>query len=295
MIATIESSRIWSNGAAQSAGVELAAQALTEDGVVIIQGVVDRRHVQMLRERMLEDLDGLSGDPDPPVQFAHGHLQQDPPPFDPYLFDDILQPPAVIAVTTAVLGGEARNALYSGNTNLPGSLPQPIHVDWGQLWAGLGVAHRACSLVVNVPLVDMHRDNGSTELWPGSHQDTLMSIRSDSTQVPTWAVAARRLRRPPLQPEVSAGSILLRDMRLWRRGMPNRTTRPRPMLAMIHHASWIRCAPMRLPPESIPAFRRSGAFAHDVLADDGARASYLVRNHAYLPKPAEGQREVATR
>ena len=42
----------------------------------------------------------------------------------------------------------------------------------------------------------------------------------------------------PLQPSVPAGSVLIRDIRLWHRGMPNRTGQPRPMIAMIHWARW---------------------------------------------------------
>ena len=45
--------------------------------------------------------------------------------------------------------------------------------------------------------------------------------------------------KEPLQPTVSAGSILLRDIRMWHAGMPNHTDTPRPMIAMIHWTSWM--------------------------------------------------------
>jgi hypothetical protein len=32
--------------------------------------------------------------------------------------------------------------------------------------------------------------------------------------------------------------VLIRDIRLWHRGMPNHTETPRPMIAMIHWVSW---------------------------------------------------------
>jgi hypothetical protein len=89
-----------------------------------------------------------------------------------------------------------------------------------------------------VPVVTMDEENGSTEVWPGSHLDTTMSIQLETIKVPEGIAARRREIAPPLQPRVEAGSILIRDMRLWHRGMPNRTEEPRPMIAMIHTCRW---------------------------------------------------------
>ena len=36
------------------------------------------------------------------------------------------------------------------------------------------------------------------------------------------------------------GSVLIRDIRLWHRGVPNRSNRPRHMIAMIHNIRWLR-------------------------------------------------------
>ena len=48
-----------------------------------------------------------------------GNVQQDPPPFPPYLFRDVLLNDMVIAVTTAVLGTPVKNTMYGGNTAMP--------------------------------------------------------------------------------------------------------------------------------------------------------------------------------
>jgi ectoine hydroxylase-related dioxygenase (phytanoyl-CoA dioxygenase family) len=84
----------------------------------------------------------------------------------------------------------------------------------------------------------MDARNGSTELWPGSHHDTTYSIHQGSARVSEEHLEARRVLRAPLQPSVQAGDILMRDIRLWHAGMPNQTSEPRPMIAMIHWASW---------------------------------------------------------
>jgi len=84
----------------------------------------------------------------------------------------------------------------------------------------------------------MGPENGSTELWPGTHLDTSMSIFEPSLRVPPKALERRRALRSPIQPSVRAGSVLIRDTRLWHAGMTNHTDTPRPMLAMIHYAQW---------------------------------------------------------
>lgn len=42
----------------------------------------------------------------------------------------------------------------------------------------------------------------------------------------------RRMVRPPVQPEVEAGDIMIRDLRLWHAGMPNSSEKHRIMLGL---------------------------------------------------------------
>jgi ectoine hydroxylase-related dioxygenase (phytanoyl-CoA dioxygenase family) len=220
------------------ASLAAAETALREDGCVVLQGVVDLDHVTMLRNKMLEDLEVIMSRKDIPTQFTKGNVQQDPPPMSPYLFKDVLNNHLLVQVTAAILGAGLKNSFYSGNTNLPGSEAQPVHPDSGQLWPNLTVAHPAYSLVVNLPVVDMDVHNGSTELWPGTHTDTSMYVQQGTIRVPSDVLEARRAVRPPLQPAVKAGDVLIRDMRLWHRGVPNFSDQPRPMIAMIHNSAW---------------------------------------------------------
>ena len=73
---------------------------------------------------------------------------------------------------------------------------QPVHVDDGQLWPNLSVAHPPARLVVNVPLRETTEENGAIELWPGTHLDTLMVI-GNNIRVPVEHVAASRARAAP--------------------------------------------------------------------------------------------------
>lgn len=215
-----------------------AVAALETDGVVVLNDVVAIAHLEALQERMTADLERILARKDVPFNFNSGNVQQDPPPFPPYLFRDVLLNDLVIEVTHAVLGPGLKNSFYSGNTALPGGERQPVHPDVAQLWPGLRHSTPAFGLVVNVPIVDMSWENGSTEIWPGTHHDTTYSIHDSSIRIPQEVLDARREERAPFQPEVRRGAILIRDIRLWHAGMPNHTDTPRPMIAMIHWCSW---------------------------------------------------------
>jgi len=227
----------------------LAVRAVNEDGYVVLNDVVDTAHLDILRDRMLEDVHAFMAREDAPYNFNSSNIQQDPPPFPPYLFRDVLLNDMAVAVTSAILGKGVKNTFYSGNTALHSTLRQPVHADMGQLWRGLeaGKAPPAYALVVNVPVVDISPLNGSTELWPGTHRDTSVSVHDD-IKVSPEALEVWRAKSPPFQPTMKRGGILIRDIRLWHAGMPNQTQQPRPMIAMIHYAWWMEShSPLKFP------------------------------------------------
>lgn len=262
------------------AHLEAAVAALEEDGAVVLRGVVDSEHIAALRDKMLADVDEILRLPQPPYQFTLGHIQHDPPPFPPYLFRDVLLNDMAVCVTKAMLGAGLRNTFYSGNTNLPGSGAQPVHPDTAQLWPDLPAAHPPYAFVVNVPVVDMDESNGSTELWPGTHRDTTMWEGMGTLRVPEAKLAEWRARRPPIQPAVAAGSIVIRDIRLWHRGVPNHTDRPRPMIAMIHRIHWWRGdGRIRFPIGTESLFEHSDLTTNAVFVD--GPIDYLRRHRPY--------------
>jgi len=271
------------SGSISPENLEKAIAALKVDGIVIINNAVDTKHLDLLQERMFSDLETILGQKDAPFQFNTGNVQQDPPPFAPFLFRDILVNPFVVAVTKSILGAGLQNNFYSGNTALPGGTRQPVHSDTHHLWPDIEVAHPAHKLVVNVPIVSMDARNGSTEVWTGTHLDTTMGAQMGSIQVPEAALEKRRMLSPPLQPSVQRGSVVIRDMRLWHAGMPNLTDQPRPMIAMIHQVGWLQAGRL--------TFQKG---SEELLADtdlvtpaefvDGP-IDYLHRNESYDFKP----------
>lgn len=269
-----------SSGTLREDHLHAALNALAADGFVALNDVVDRGHLAMLRERMLEDLAAILARPDAPYNFNTGNVQQDPPPFPPYLFKDVLLNEQVIAITRAVLGPGVKNGYYSGNTALPGGKRQPVHPDAAQLWANLTHPTPAYGFVVNVPVVDMSPENGSTELWPGTHLDTTYSVHDHSIRIPEEVLARRRTIREPIQPSVRAGSVVIRDIRLWHAGMPNYTDIPRPMIAMIHWAVWwAHSDKPEFPKETEPFFKHKDLWT-DVRFVEGP-INHTLHNKAY--------------
>jgi hypothetical protein len=219
----------------------LAVKAVREDGFVILNDLIDPALLAPIRDRMLEDVDKILARDDAPFNFNKGNIQQDPPPFPPYLSRQVLCNEIVIAITQSILGRGLQNGMYSGNTALQRSTGrQPVHADEGQLWPGLTTAHPAYALVVNVLPVDVSAANGSTEIWPGTHLDTSVVVQDGDIKVSEEKLAQQRKIVPGFQYSARAGSVVIRDIRMWHAGMPNPSDAPRPMIAMIHYVSWWR-------------------------------------------------------
>ena len=225
-----------------------ALAAIETDGIVVLEDVVDLAHVELIRDRMLEDVQLLINRPDAPFNWNRGNVQQDPPPVPPYIFADVMSNEFAIQIAREILGNGLYNAFYSGNTAMPSDQRQPVHADTGQLWPNLKHPTPPYSLVVNLPMVDMGPENGSTEIWPGTHTDPSVVMTDGEIKVAPEVLEARRQVSPPIQPRVKAGSILIRDIRLWHAGMPNHTQNPRPMVAMIYTVGWL--------PSGKPKFRK---------------------------------------
>ena len=189
--------------ALSSANLSRAASAVRNDGYVVLEDIVAHDHLDQLREQMdrdsqqlvaAEQWSGAGGLP--------GHLMLGPPPFAPFVFRDIVANPFVIQLSQALLGDSFFNGLYCGNTNCPGSVTQPLHRDADHLWPDLAVAHPVASLVVNIAPQDVSDENGSIELWPGTHLDP-----SFGSVIDAETEAARRAVAGPIRGNTQKGSV----------------------------------------------------------------------------------------
>ena len=230
---TVQSKEL-ATGKLSDAHVKQAVDAIRVDGYVILENVISHEHLDILRERMDADSQILiKAEKWGGAGRLKGHLQQGPPPFAPYIFRDVVANPYVIQVTKELLGPGLYNNFYNGNTNSPGSTTQPLHRDGAHLWPDEKVAHPTAEVVVNISPQDTTEENGSVELWPGSH------LEVSGKHIEAEEEEARREIVPPIRGNAKKGSALIRDMRLWHRGVPNPSDKPRHMIAMIHRISWL--------------------------------------------------------
>ena len=150
----------------------------------------------------------------PPASFTPGHGGADWPRTTPWLSPALIANPAVEAVVEALLGPGCRLTGLSGNTAMPGSGLQYLHVDT----LALPTEPKTTHVVVNFSCGPYGPANGATELWQGSHNDPSWDShrRADDMQLEQHcheAVVARRAVAPPIQPEIPVGGCLIRDMR----------------------------------------------------------------------------------
>ncbi|KAH8698706.1 phytanoyl-CoA dioxygenase [Talaromyces proteolyticus] len=250
---TIQLSRAEIDGSKLSArNLEIAIRSLHHDGLVVIQDVVPHEPLDHLNRKMVADGFALQARKnDGPYNYNRGNIQQDPPPVKEYFDKRIFLNPIVSQVTSTMLGPKPQWTFCSGNAAMPPTpetppTSQPVHSD-----ADFDHPKHPFALVVNVPLVTMTPENGSTEIWLGTHMDSGLHVQEGmhgdraSGRIKPRLLEKQRLVRPPCQPVVPKGSVVIRDLRLWHCGVGNQTDDVRVMLAMIHFAPWYR-NPMRL-------------------------------------------------
>jgi len=204
-----------------------AKTAIADDGYVVLDRVAEPAYLQKIYEGMLEDIArwpaAHEGKP-----FVGGNLF--PRRHPDFLFADILQNPFVADVLSAVIGAEPSCGMYSSNVTMPHLGDQQLHVDMAPIKAGDSLDYPCGSVVVNFPVIDFTLENGATEIWPATQK---CARHPGEFWVHDDLRDARQEVRPPERAVISRGSALIRDIRLWHRGVLNQTDAVRPMVAMI--------------------------------------------------------------
>ena len=152
-----------------------AVRILDELGCVALRGAVDPTHVDVVCERMLEDMAAYEAGGG---TLGHNWQGLRPPPCHPYLFPDMYFNDFAVAVAQAMgIGHPDDGGLQGGGANSnvayavgPGHPPtmQEVHTDSAPPFdpdASEADYERPGSVYVNVPLCDAGEETGATEMW----------------------------------------------------------------------------------------------------------------------------------
>ena len=209
-----------------------AVDAINTHGLVILKQAVPTEPLILLRERMDQDTaellaycDTIGGNPR-----DLGHLQQGPPKSPEFVFAEVVMNQYVNEICKLLYGNQPKLTFYNGNTNCPGSTTQGLHMDGTHHTKHPDPVHLPKAVVVNIPTGSMSPENGAIQLWPGSH---MIRSKGERNLIDHETIEEREKQVPPVQPTTEVGDILIRDVRLWHRGVPNPSDRPRHMIALI--------------------------------------------------------------
>jgi len=228
------------SGALTPENLQIALREMQDSGFVLLEQVLDRAYINQLDATFQKQF-ALHVEKQPlKDQIANGRIYVEMPvPFEqPYSDEQLCANPLALQIMEAAMD-EIVCCFYNSNTAITGSEPQQIHIDMKRLlFPGFPVPLPPWSMVVNIPLIDFTEENGSTEIWPGTH------LNSNDTNLDTRYPSLHSIRT-----NVNVGDLVIRDLRVWHRGMPNKTSAVRTMLAIVYTRPWLK---MNRPPIQIP-------------------------------------------
>lgn len=194
--------------------IEDLRQSFTSDGYFVIRDVVSRERLAELHDALSREFDAASPSG---ALFAgggqlSGHLNCFPGAGARFVYDT-LQERGIIDLIKKLHPKVVRMPNVGCNFNLPGSHTQHYHID-------RPFTHEF--MIANIAVVDTVIENGAIEVVPGTQKRPYKY---------TQFVLERPYRNSVRVP-INRGDVLVRSSNLWHRGMPNRTSVPRPMLSL---------------------------------------------------------------
>jgi len=198
---------------------------MREDGIVCLMDAIPLKIIEKLHLKMQSDLDQRT-----PSRNVNAWNSLRPPPFMPYLFREIVYNEFAIDVCRKILGEQATLTTYGANTSWPNqTTAQKVHRDVPDA----EIIDACPAVVINIPMMEFTVENGATLIYPGSHI-AAVGQASGSRNYNKEMLASRAAVVPPEQTTgIGAGDLVIRDLRLWHGGMPNKSADRRIMLALV--------------------------------------------------------------
>lgn len=211
-----------------------AIQQVRNNGHVLLEGVLPQNLLADLQTAFAPLLDAHVAEVGPGYRGglnSVNHYNLYLPFAAPFSDERIVASAFALPIIEALLGEECVCHYFASNIAFPESSYQDVHADIIALFPETRPVLPPYSVVLNIPLVDFREDNGPLEIWPGGTHHHVAS----ASEIPMLAATMHSQR--VLMP---AGSLLIRDSRMWHRGTPNRSNSPRPNLALVYSRSWLK-------------------------------------------------------
>lgn len=212
-------------------------RVLRDTGFVVIENAIDPELIGRVKlehdaalDNYMKSRGGLTGLKD--KTFGINHVGFFPPILGAVAAEEIVANAFAVQIMQAAMG-DIRCSFVHTNTACPGSGYQPIHRDTPTLFGINNAPTPMVHAVVNIPLIPFTIENGATEVWPGTHW--IVDERDDD-----GSQLEERARFFPSQRTVlPVGAIVVRDLRMWHRGVPNPGTELRTMMAIVYQRAFV--------------------------------------------------------
>jgi len=194
--------------------IKKSRQAFANDGYFVLRNVVSPQRLSELHRQLSQEFDAASrsGALFSGGGLMSGHLNCFPGAGARFAYDT-LQERGIIDLMKELHPQVIRMPHVGCNFNLPGSHTQHYHIDR---------PFTRSFMIANVAVVDTVVENGAIDVIPGTHKRFYKYTR----------FVLERRHRESLRVPLNRGDVLIRSSNVWHRGMTNRTSAPRPMLAM---------------------------------------------------------------
>jgi hypothetical protein len=214
-------------------------KAIHRDGIVALGNGVDIAHEDAINAQMCADAEYLRRkDALWHIQGRDtGNVSLSPPLTRKLLFRDVYHNPWALQVLQYLLGPAPECCFLRSNVCLRGTARQRVHSDMDFAFPTFPYCY-----TLNICLVETTVNNGATEVWLGTHNNTSLAdhIAPNEPYIKPNLLDERTKHTPPIRAILPKGTIVIRDPRMWHAGIPNQTDETRVMLSQMFFAKWYR-------------------------------------------------------
>lgn len=208
--------------------LEMAVQQIRNNGLITFESVLSQELIDNLKIAYKPLYEAFIQNPG--ETFGKNHFRVYVPFEEPFSDLEVICNPFVIPIMEALLGDDLVCHYLATNTCAPGSEYQPAHSDYRILFPEADIAVPPFHIVLNIPLVDVTLENGPVEYWAGG---------THRLNIPFGQVDDIAKHMNSEFATMPAGSLMIRDGRMWHRGTTNCSDAIRPQIALVYTRRWV--------------------------------------------------------